>query len=199
MITYLLDEQGSAEWLKSRQGLLTASNFAIAMGKGATRTRLLRQIAAASLWGAADDSYQSPAMARGSAMEAEARLAFAVETGLVAAEVGLALNSDCPGLGASLDGLIGDTVGLEIKCPSVAVHVGYLADNQLPAAYKWQVHGQMLVCQLGRVHFYSYHPSMPPLHIVVDRDDDMLAELKAKLDVFLTELEQLKTTLEQCK
>jgi exodeoxyribonuclease (lambda-induced) len=191
MITWDTAKQGTDEWLDARMGLLTASNFKAACSKGAMRDTLLKRLASEAAWGARDDSYQSAAMARGTELEPQARANFELETGLYVAEVGLATNSDLPGLGASLDGLIGKFDGIEIKCPMASTMVDYHKAGKLPAAYKEQVYGQMLVCELELVHFFAWHPQCPPLHVIVTRDNTVIAGLASKLADFTSDLNDI--------
>ncbi len=193
-ITYSEAEQGSDAWLIERSSLLTASNFKIAMGTGVTRVNLLDTLAFQRRTGTVISSYTSPAMQRGHDIEPAARAYAAFELGQDIAEVGLATNSDYPGLGASLDGLFPcGKVGAEFKAPLGNTHNRYLRQNKLPADYKWQVHGQILVCDLDGVWFCSYHPDdVRQLLIYIPRDDELIAQLKEGLDKFLADLHKIE-------
>lgn len=112
---------------------------------------------------------------RGTEFEAEGRAAFAAYSGLDVKQVGFVLSDDKIS-GCSPDGLIMDAKGeyfsgLELKCPTPKVHVGYVMDGVLPDAYKQQVHGSMVITGLNEWNFWSYFPGLNPLHIVVKRDD----------------------------
>ena len=184
--------QGSDEWLDARMGLLTASNFKAALSKGSTRDTLMRKMAAEIAWGAKDEGYKSAAMQRGNEMEDEARKSFMRDTGLSVAEVGLATNSRLPGMGASLDGIVGNpsgsTVGLEIKCPLAGTLAGYHYDGRIPSAYREQIAAQMLICELTTVHFYVWHPDCSPFHLVIARDQFDLGSLEADATAFVNDL-----------
>ena len=198
-VKYSEEPQGTEAWLQERVGLLTASRFAKAMSKGKGRQDLLHELRFQRRIGgygnspASDETYKSAAMVRGNRLEPEARLVAGMMLGEEIKEVGLALNDDYPGIGASLDGLIGDTIGIEIKCPLGPTHDTYLKQARLPAVYKWQVHGQMLVCALEAVWFMSYHPDDEEVLLIkIERDHDLLDELVAGLKQFFMDLEQLE-------
>ena len=55
--------------------------------------------------------------------------------------------------------------------------------------YRPQVQGQMLVGGFDYIHFWSWHPNMPPAHRVTVRDDLYLKKLKAELAFFCDELD----------
>jgi putative phage-type endonuclease len=195
-VTYMDHEQGSAEWHQARAGLLTASNFKTAVSKGTGRADLLDTLAFQRRTGVVEETYKSAAMQRGNDLEPEARDYVALMLGAEIAEVGLATNSELPGLGASLDGLImphsDRCVGVEIKNPLGKTHNRYCRQGKLPALYREQVHGQMLVCELDYSWFCSYHPDdSEQLLIRVDRDEHAISELKAGLDKFLEDLDKM--------
>ena len=190
MIHYSATPQGTDAWLQERAGLLTASNFAIAMGKGETRRKLMHKLRAERRTGIIESTHKTPAMQRGNDLEPEARLLSAFELGVDIQEVGLATNDRFPGLGASLDGLI-DSVGWECKCPLQSTHDIYLWEQRLPPRYKWQVYGQMLICELEAMWFTSYYPGDETMHVKIERDEEVLKTLQDGLINFITELEEM--------
>ena len=194
MITYSDYEQGSSEWLQARCGLLTASEFAVAMGTGVTRQKLLHKKRYERRTGVAPSGFTSAAMQHGTDTEPQARAYAAFELGVDIAEVGLATNSALPGLGASLDGLLPcGKVGFEVKCPQPATHDEHLLKQRLPPAYNWQVYGQMLVCELESVWFMSFDPvDTEQLLIQIPRDEKIIAKLKDGLDKFLSDLHDME-------
>ena len=58
----------------------------------------------------------------------------------------------------------GRAEGVEVKCPAPWTQIGYLLDGP-GADYQPQVQGQLWVAGFDRVHFYSYHPRMPAVHV----------------------------------
>ena len=194
MITFNSAPQGTEEWLDARLGLLTASNFKTALSKGSARDTLLRRLAAEKAWGTREESYKSAAMQRGSDLESAARESFEKDTNLIVTEVGLATNDRFPGMGASLDGIVGNPgdsrVGLEIKCPLSGTMADYHLSKKLPSAYNEQIAAQMLICELTTVHFYAWHPECPPFHLVISVDHFDLDKIAESARAFVAKVDE---------
>lgn len=184
-------QQGSGEWLAARSTRLTASK----LGKVLTSARLevskqaddlAMVVAAARVFGAYEDTVSTYHMERGLELEDEARQAYSFLTGHKVREVGLCITDD--GLfGASPDGVVDlpdGLLGLEIKCPSLPVHLGYLIDNALPGGYRLQVQGQIYAAGLIGVDFFSYYPGLPALLVRVERDPVVQAAIAAAVVQF---------------
>lgn len=190
-------EQGSPEWHSIRAGRPTASNFdMLVTSKGEVskqRTKYLYRLAGERITGMPEDSYQTLAMIRGNEVEAEAREFYELLRGPVR-QVGFCLD-DSDSYGASPDGLIGDDGCLEIKCPNLSTHVGYLIEEKLPTEYFQQVQGQLLVTGMKWSDFVSYFPGMKPLIIRVERDEGFIESLKSELIEFCSELEHIVRNL----
>lgn len=120
---------------------------------------------------------------QGEIVETEARPFFELETDQRVKEVGF-ITTDDGRFGCSPDGLIGDDNGLEIKCPSAAVHCKYLLQGQLPKDHAAQVHGSMYVTGFPRWTFLSYRRAFPPLILEVRRDEAIIAKIGEALDRF---------------
>jgi hypothetical protein len=193
-------EQGTQEWMAARVSIPSASVFdKIITTKGETsksRQKLLYQLAGEKVIGSKEESYTNAAMQRGIELESEARLLFQMATGLEVSQVGMCYYDERKDRSCSPDGIILEqetfaddfpTIkgGLEIKCPSLAVHVEYLLGKKLPTAYFQQVQGSMYITGLDRWHFVSYYPGMELLHIVVERDEIWIAKLSKILDDFV--------------
>jgi putative phage-type endonuclease len=148
------------------------------------------KLAGEKVSGIVEETYQNAAMLRGIETEQEARDFYNFTMSVKAQQVGLCI-SDCCKWGASPDGLVGDDGLLEIKCPTVAVHVGYLLDNKLPTEYFQQVQGQLFVTGRAWCDFVSYSSGIKPLVIRVLPDMVFHAALSKELDSFCAELEQI--------
>lgn len=185
-------EQLSPEWFAARAGVPSASCFdKIVTTKGEPskqRTKYMYQLAGERITGKKEDTYTNAIMQRGVDMEAEARDMFTLVTDLDVEEVGLCKSHH--GYSCSPDGLI-DGGGLEIKCPTLSVHVEYLLKGKLPTTYFQQVQGSMLVTQTSWWYFMSYYPGMKPLIIKVDRNNEFAAKLNVELIKFNTELDEI--------
>lgn len=184
--------QNTPEWFAARCGIPSASNFdkiLTADGKPSKqRTKYLYQLAGETITGIAEETYQNAVMQRGIEMENEARELYQLLTGQEVKVVGFCLEE---GYGASPDGLVAKNGLLEIKCPIISTHVGYLLDGSLPSDYFQQTQGQLLVTGREWVDFMSYYPGLKPLIIRVVKDEKFLKALAAELSVFCTELKTL--------
>jgi len=193
-------EQRSPEWFEARLGVPTSSNFdkLITMaGKPSTQSKnYMYKLAGEKVSKVIEDSYQNAAMARGIELEDEARQMYQIVSGNAVEEVGFCITEGDMICGASPDGLMGDDGLIEIKCPAVHTHVGYLMDNKLPSEYFQQVQGQLLVTGRKYCDFVSYFPGIKPLIIKVERDEDFLKLLKVELTMFCG---KLNMTIKQLK
>lgn len=188
-------EQGSPEWNNSRCGIPTASVFdQIITTKGEpskSQQRLLYKLAGEAITGQPEESYSSTAMERGKVLEAEARALYEFHTGRTVEQVGIVYSDERKLWACSPDGLMADR-GLEIKCPSMAVHVSYLLGKKLPTDYFQQVHGSMFVTGLNKWDFLSYYPGLPPLMITVEKDEEWCAAFGNMIYDFCEKLEVVK-------
>lgn len=193
--------QGSAEWLASRAGKVTASRISdvtakIKSGEAASRRNYRAQLVAEILTGRPqEDGYISPEMQWGIDNEDFARGAYeATGKGFVDA-VGLVLHPTIDRAAASPDGLVGVDGVLEIKCPNTATHLQYLTDGTLPAKYEPQVMWQLACTERDWADFVSFDPRLPEglqlFKVRVARDDKRIAELEAEVKTFLAEVDAM--------
>lgn len=199
MIEYVDVEQGSPEWFQARLGLPTASCFGDLMaskGRGGAppRTRLtyLWKLAGEILTGEPMDSYVNRHMERGKEREDEARALYELRTGNEVLPVGFIRNGNC---GASPDGAIETNGLLELKDALPHIQIERLLDGTLPAEHKPQVQGQLMVSEREWVDFVSHCRGLPPLIVRVYRDEPYIAELRAGVDRFCAELDDLVARL----
>jgi len=195
-------EQRSPEWYAARLGIPTASNFdKIVITDGSVSKqakKYMYKLIGERLAGASEDSYENEAMIQGREMEDEARQLYQIATGQSVEQVGFCLADTCVGVfGCSPDGLVGETGLIEIKCPTMAVHVEYLIDDKLPTKYIQQVQGQLLVTGREWCDFVSYYPGIKPLIVRVKPDKKFITELKKQLYVFCNEIELITKQLEE--
>ncbi len=195
--------QGSEEWLAERAGNVSASNFhkiITPTGKvttGKTRETYLYQLAAERITGKPETTYKNAAMERGNELEDEAREAFEIEHGLFVAQVGLVYLDDARQISCSPDGLILDHSGLEIKCPLASTHVRYLENHSLPSTYKPQIQGSMWVTGRKTWRFMSYHPDMPEMVVLVDRDDEYIKKMARAVTDFNDQVNKLVAKIQK--
>lgn len=175
-------EQGTDEWLMIRKGKPTTSKLAsiITAKTGApssSRVAYVRELIAECFAPEWEEFAGNKFTDRGVEMEPEARDAFRTVIDFPVVEVGGVLADDgvswCSPDGVIFNPLDDEEIvsGVEIKCPSPKVHVGYVLDGVLPDAYKQQVHGAMAITGADCWHFWSYFPGLRPFHLVVNRDE----------------------------
>jgi hypothetical protein len=159
MITHTA-EQGTSEWFKARLGIPTASKFGDILTSqakpAAAQKKYMNTLLAEYLTGNREETPQSYWMQRGTELEPMARNYYEFCTGIEVRESGFVTTDDGM-VGGSPDGLT-DVGGIEIKCPSPAVHVEYLLSGKCPAAYVPQVQGLMWLFGAEHWDFVSYHP-----------------------------------------
>ena len=181
-------QHNTPEWEKARLGIPTASGFKniITAAKGTlskSHTAYQDELIAELMTGYSEEDFTSAWMQRGHDLEADARMAYQIETGN-AVKKGIFVTDDLGRFGASPDGAITDkNAGIEIKCPKAKTHMGYLLGEGLDD-YKQQWQGQMLVAGWDYIHFFSYHPDLPPALHTIEADLDYQAKMLAALEEF---------------
>lgn len=182
-------EQYSMQWWAIRRGVPTASMFGkiITPAKGELSKQAddyIHQLIADQYdpeYGEVED-YVSAAMRNGTQMEPEARRFYEFERDCTVDEVGFCIDDDGR-FGCSPDGLVGGDGGLELKSPLAKTHIAYLIADELPDAYKPQVHGSLVVTGREWWDFMSYVPGFPPLLIRVE-PDEYTEKVRKALDDF---------------
>ena len=173
-------EQGSQEWLQSRLGKPTASNFGKLItptGKpSASAESYINELIAQRITGELPEFFKSEAMERGNELEPHAKASYEFTHDVEVVEVGLCLHDEFE-CGASPDGLIGEDGGIEIKCPLPHTHVAYLRAGEVPSKYIPQIQGCMWITGRKWWDFMSYHPAMENLIVRVERDDAYIKKL----------------------
>ena len=187
--------QGDPAWVNARLGIPTASEFdalitpKFEMRTGQMPTTYLYDKLAEKVLGFSTQDASSFQMQQGSILEHEAIpwLAFAHDVKIN--RVGFCTTDDSR-IGCSPDGLIGDDGGVEVKCPSPAIHMKYLMEGGVPPQYLCQVHGSLLVTGRKWWKFVSYSRQFPALVVHVDRDDRIIGAMQHTLDHFLKRFDE---------
>ena len=189
-------QQGSAEWLRARCGIPTASRFGCivtpggAAVKGKTRRTYLLELLAERLTGQTTPHFVTAAMQRGTDLEPKARAWYSLESGEAVSQVGFVL-ADGKRWGCSPDGITA-TGGVEVKCLGNAAHLDFVLAGAVPDDYWAQVQGSMWVC--GRSHWdfcaYTDVAGMPSRWIRVPRDDAMMQAFAQLLPAFCDDLDE---------
>lgn len=102
-----------------------------------------------------------------------------------------------PYVGGTMDGLVGDNGGIEVKSPYDSInHLLNLREAyQLHNEYWYQVQGYFWIYELSWIDFISFDPRFPKpmdLNITrVERDEDTIEKLKARCEQAYSEAIQL--------
>lgn len=190
-------EQHSPEWYAARLGVPTASEFGniitpktavLSAGADGYIDRLIDEIVRPNAERGFGGNGHTE---RGTLFEPEARELYAfLHDEARVRQVGFVLRDDGR-VGCSPDSLVDDDGGLEIKCPDGPTHIGYLREGGLPAKYKPQVHGSLVITGRAWWDFMAYCPGYKPL-IVRVVPDDYTKKVAECLAEFLDRLDQVK-------
>jgi putative phage-type endonuclease len=193
-------EQGTAEWLQMRVGIVTGSRVADVMaklkrkdGEAATRQNYKSELVCETLTGLSVEHFISKEMQWGMENEIFARNAYEIEVGAIE-PVGFALHARIPRFGASPDGLVGTDGLVEFKCPNTATHIDYIMAGVVPAEYHWQMLAEMACAERAWCDFVSFDPRLPKkLQLFVrrfERDDARIGAMEAEIEKFLAEVDE---------
>ena len=187
MIHYNL-EQGSTEWLSLRLGKPTASHMADIMGKGETRAKYMRKLAAEAISGQVEETYTNAHMARGNEQEPIARAAYEARYGVEVVPVAFV---DCGTWGASPDGIVGNDGGIEIKSRIGSVQVETIESGKVPSANMPQINACMLALDREWWDYVSYSTALPLFVKRCHRSKEADSAIIEALARFNAELEEL--------
>ena len=192
-------EQGSSDWWAVKAGIPSASNFdKIITPKtlkfSSSAEGYAHRLLAEELLRAPVDDASSSFMERGQVLERAAVDYYEFERGVESEAVGFILRDDRR-VGGSPDRLVGANGGLEIKCPSAAVHVGYLLDEQ-GIGYRAQVQGLLYLAEREWWDTLSYHPDLPPALVRQTRNEAFITALVEALDRFNAMKDEMKAKLQ---
>jgi len=173
--------QNSPEWAKARLGKFTASTAAKLLMAPSTQgyTDLIHTVTFERIAGQVPEGYSNEWMVRGKELEPLALQAYEIETFQKVVPVGIVIKSDW--IACSPDGLIGEEGLIEVKCPKFSTHLDYFFSRKPPKDYFAQMQFQMMVTGRLWCDFFSFHPSLPPCRITVQRDNEFISEISAKL------------------
>ncbi len=201
-------EQNSTEWHQMRLGMPTASEFSkLVSGTGKVSTQIdgyAHHLAAEILAGKPVDNWAGNEWTeRGHGFEDEARAEYELMTGDKLKEVGFATTDD--GLiGCSPDRMIaGKNAAVEIKCLKAANHVHaamYIERyGRIPPAYRSQIQGQIMICDLDWIALFFYHPDLPSSFYREPPDLAFQRKLESAIDDLIERRDLIVSTLQESK
>ncbi|HTP41570.1 MAG TPA: YqaJ viral recombinase family protein, partial [Nitrospiria bacterium] len=166
-------QQGTAEWHEWRNHGIGGSDAPAIMGenpwKNATQL-LLEKL------GTGQKQATNAAMARGTALEPEARKQYEMLRKICVAPACLQSTAH-EWQRASVDGLAANgSVVVEIKCGE-STYRRTAGSRQVPDYYVGQLQHILAVTGLSHIDFFCWLPKLPEIHLRIERDDRYIARL----------------------
>lgn len=144
-------EQKTEEWYAVRQNMITASDFAQALGKGKFGT--VKQFYQKKCEVMKDESFAgktNPFFKWGNMFEPVAIQIYSALHDVTVHEFGLLKHPNYNFFGASPDGITENGIMVEIKCP-----MKRKIDGEVPMQYYYQIQGQLDVCNLRECDYFE--------------------------------------------
>lgn len=202
--------QGSAEWLASRAGVITASKFVEARKRlksgpkngGFTEAAedYAFRVAVERISGAPlDEGFSTWAMKRGNELEPEARAWVEVKLGIFVDTAGF-VTTDDEKFGASADGFIDKDGGLEIKCLVDPGRIRNVILSDDISEFMDQIQGGMWLTGRKWWQFALFCPALEKVGLQlytkrVERDDNYINEMELDLLEFERVVSKYEQTL----
>jgi putative phage-type endonuclease len=189
-----MELQRNEIWQQARIGKITCSNFYKVMTRGRakdcefgdTAITYAMEIVTEILTGEKKEDFTNAAMEWGNTYEREAKEQYQLETFNKIINTEYIPFDDI--VGGSPDGLVGDDGIIEIKCPNSTTHLTNLINKEVPAIYKPQVHGYLMITGRKWCDFVSYDPRFKDeqrlLIVRIERDEQYISELKKRIEKF---------------
>ncbi|WP_336288172.1 MULTISPECIES: lambda exonuclease family protein [unclassified Bartonella] len=186
--------QGTSEWQKARNGLITASLFEMVMAqkKQGQKTQkyhaVMMKLAGERITGKTVEEGTTLSMRRGTELEPAARQLYGTMTHTNPECIGFVLADD--GMkGFSPDAFIGTDGLLEIKTKKPEILIPHYYQKNFPEEHKAQCQGGLWITQREWVDLMLYWPDMPPLIKRAYRDEAYIRKLESEIDRFNEALE----------
>lgn len=182
-------EQGSAEWLSARCGIITMSELEclLVSGKGAegfgvAAYTYMDQLIGERITGeAAELPFSTRATERGHEYEIKARELYEAREEVKTTQAGIILNHGC---GYSPDSLVGTDGLTEIKSKLPKFQVAVILGDEVPKEHVAQCQGGLWVSDREWIDFISYWPGMPMFVKRMYRDEAMIRKIAERVKTF---------------
>lgn len=187
-------EQGSADWLAMRLGIITMSELDCLLvngkgeaGFGSAAFTYMDQLIGERITGeAAELPFSTRATERGHELEGKARELYVAREGVQLDQAAIILNH---GAGYSPDAMIGTGGLVEIKTKLPKFQVGVILANEVPKDHIAQCQGGLWVSDREWIDFISYWPGMPMFVKRMHRDEAMIRKIAERVATFYELLE----------
>lgn len=193
-VTIYTMPQGDESWFQAKLGIPSAGSFSkiLAKGQGKTRRTYMLKLAAEILTGTHRDTFQNADLLRGIEQEPQARREYEFIKDVSVDQIGFARKGR---VGASPDGLVRATGGIEVKSVLPETQIETILANKIPPGHKPQIQGNIMVLDLEWMDFISYSPLLKNKnYIFIKRmypDFAYIQNLQTELLRFIKELDEL--------
>lgn len=193
--------QHSPDWYVAKAGRITGTRFAAAMMDRKTQghQQLICDLAWERVFGPDDpaDRFMGKAMEHGLEYEPEAFAWYEFMADRPAHQPMFVVHGELPFVGVSPD-LFLDPEGMaQIKCPQRRAHLMVMHTKKLPAEYRWQVLGELWVCERDWTDFVTYHPALRGYSLRVFPDDAAFKQLDAACRAVDEQANELAETIKR--
>lgn len=187
-------EQGSADWLALRLGIVTMSELDCLLvngkgeaGFGVAAFTYMDQLIGERITGeAAEPPFETQATRRGHEMEGLALDLYKIREEAQVDSAAIILNH---GVGYSPDGLVGDSGLIEVKSKLPKFQVGVILAGEVPKEHMAQCMGGLWVSEREWIDFISYWRGMPLFVKRLYRDEKMIDKIAERVATFYEILE----------
>ena len=186
-------QQGLAEWLQARAGLITCSELESVFSKGKGKEvfgkaaiTYMYELIGEQITGEPKQSYSGFHTERGHSHEPLAIELYQLQHDVEIESCGFIVGEK---VGYSPDGLIGLNGLTEIKSKLPKFQAQILYECEIPGEHYMQCMGGLWVAEREWIDFISYCPSMPIFIKRLYRDEKVIQEIKDRVELFLEELE----------
>lgn len=171
-----LAPQGSAEWLRVKLGVISASNASKAVAKrdSETRATYMAELVGQVCTGVVEE-LNAKALDWGNQHEDAARSSYEFGSGTLITQLPFVFKDTRFREGCSPDGIVNEKKGVEIKCPFNSTnYIKFLTEDKIKPEYVWQYQYTLRVMDADEWDFCQYDPRMRrnPLHVVTVRRDE---------------------------
>lgn len=177
-------EQGTDAWRQAKAGRITGTRFAAVMSKKDTAAyqNLITDLAWERVFGPDDPSehYTSKFMQEGMDREPESIEWYRFQTEADCVQPMFVIHGEHDFIGCSPDLLVDSDGMAQIKNPGRRAHLEVMQRQRLPAFYRWQVQGELMVCGRAWSDFVSYMPQLGGERVRVEASADDHAALVAE-------------------
>jgi len=183
-------KQGDESWFAEKIGKPSSSRASEILTKtglvSKSRGAYCEELAWEILTGTREEGYKNQSMQDGNDHEDRARATFELIHGVEITQVGCVYPDDTKDFLCSPDGLIMEREqGYETKRATKRSVQTQRLKNQAPDNDHFcQIQMSLLVTGWGGWYYHSHHDTLPPMIVLVERDNKYIAALKFELEKF---------------